>query len=218
MSVYDHAQHNPKAFFYNKPLTMEEYDATPYLSYPFKKHDYCLESDEANVIIVTSAEKAKKCQSKPVYITGMASRQCVSHAHYWANLDEVAADYVGQEIYKNAGVTPQDLDVASIYDCYSWVLLRQLESYGIVERAELGEFVAAGNLKNGGKLPTNLAGGMLSEGYTHGMNNVLEIVRQLRHEYTGSPRQVEDCKIGLCTGWAGPDIAGALILSNEGGI
>lgn len=217
VSLYEHAQKNPKAFFYNKPLTMEDYHETPYLSYPFKKHDFCLESDEANAIIVTSAKKAKGCSSTPVYITGMASRQCVSHAHYWANLDEVAADYVGREIYENAGITPEDLDVASIYDCYSWVLLRQLESYGIAKREELGDFVAAGNLKIGGKLPTNTAGGMLSEGYTHGMNNVLELVRQLRHEYKGTDRQVENCKTGLCTGWAGPDIAGALVLSNEGG-
>lgn len=213
-SFYEHAQRNPKAFFYNKPLSMEEYMETPYLSFPFKKHDYCLESDEANVIIVTSAERAQKCSSKPVYILGMSSRQCVSHAHYWTNLDEVASDYVGQEIYERAGVTPQDLDVASIYDCYSWVVLRQLEAYGIAKREELGEFVAAGNLKMGGKLPTNTAGGMLSEGYTHGMNNVLEIVRQLRHDYAGTDRQVEDCKVGLCTGWAGPDIAGAMILGN----
>ena len=55
---------------------------------------------------------------------------------------------------------------------------------------------------------------MLSEGYTHGMNNVLEIVRQVRHEYKGTDRQVENCEVGICTGWAGPDIAGAMILRN----
>lgn len=215
VSFYEHAQRNPKATFYGKPLTMEAYKETPYLSYPFTKHDYCLESDEANAIIVTSAKRAEEiCKSKPVYITGMAARQCVSRSHYWSNLDEVASDYVAKELYENAGITPDKLDVASIYDCYSWVVLRQLEAYGIATREELGEFVAAGNLKMGGKLPTNTAGGMLSEGYTHGMNNVLEIVRQLRHEYKGTDRQVEDCKTGLCTGWAGPDIAGALILSN----
>ncbi|OEC01412.1 thiolase [Lysinibacillus sphaericus] len=214
VSFYEHAQRNPKAFFYGKPLSMEEYLKTPHLSYPFTKHDFCLESDEANAIIVTSAEKAKDCKSKPVYIMGIEARRTVSHAHYWTNLDEVASDFVAPSLYKKAGVTPQDIQVASIYDCFSWVVLRQLEAYGFVARGEVGDFVASGNLKMGGKLPTNTAGGMLSEGYTHGMNNVLEIVRQIRHDYQGTDRQVKNCEIGICTGWSGPDIAGAMILRN----
>ncbi|WP_458352288.1 thiolase C-terminal domain-containing protein [Peribacillus frigoritolerans] len=214
LAFYEHAQRNSKAYFYGKPLTMEEYLKTPYLSYPFKKHDFCLESDEANAIIVTSAERAEGCKSRPVYIMGLSARQCVSHAHYWNDLTEVAADYVAPEVYKMAGVRPEDIDVASIYDCYSWVVLRQLEAYGFAPRGEVGDFVAEGNLRIGGKLPSNTAGGMLSEGYTHGMNNVLEIVRQVRHEYKGTDRQVENCEIGICTGWAGPDMAGAMILRN----
>ena len=214
VSLYEHAQRNPKAMLNGKPLTLEEYLETPYLSYPFTKHDFCLETDEANAIIVTSAENAKKCTSRPVYIKGLVARETHPHTHYWTDLDQVAADYVGEKIYESADITPEDLDVAAIYDCYSWVLLRQLEAYKIAPREKLGEFVAAGNLKIGGKLPTNTAGGMLSEGYTHGMNNVLEIVRQLRHEYEGTDRQVKDCEIGLCTGWLGPDAAGALVLNN----
>lgn len=212
-TFYDHAQLNPNAFFYGKPLTMEEYMQTAHLSSPFTKHDFCLESDEANAIIVTSAERAKDCKSKPVHIAGMAARQTVSHAHYWKNVDEVASDYVAPELYKAAGISPDEIDVASIYDCFSWVVLRQLEAYGLAPKGEIGDFVAAGNLRIGGKLPTNTAGGMLSEGYTHGMNNVLEIVRQLRHDYTGTARQVNNCEVGICTGWAGPDIAGAMILT-----
>ena len=144
----------------------------------------------------------------------MSARQCHPHVHYWNDIDQVASDYVAKELYENAGVTPDDIDVASIYDCFSWVVMRQLEAYGFAKRGEVGDFVAEGNLKIGGKLPTNTAGGMLSEGYTHGMNNAIEIVRQLRHDYEGTDRQVEDCKIGICTGWAGPDIAGAMILRN----
>ncbi|ARJ37562.1 thiolase [Sporosarcina ureae] len=214
LSFYEHAQRNPKAFLHGKPLTMENYLATPDISSPFNIHDSCLELDEGNAIIVTSAEKAKDCTSKPVYIMGMAARQCHPHAHYWNDIDQVASDYVAEELYENAGVTPDDIDVASIYDCFSWVVMRQLEAYGFAKRGEVGDFVAEGNLKIGGKLPTNTAGGMLSEGYTHGMNNAIEIVRQLRHDYEGTDRQVEDCKIGICTGWAGPDIAGAMILRN----
>src|SRR5690606_37071052 len=125
------------------------------------------ELDEGNAIIVTSADKAKDCTSKPVYIMGMSARQCHPHVHYWNDIDQVASDYVAKELYENAGVTPDDIDVASIYDCFSWVVMRQLEAYGFAKRGEVGDFVAEGNLKIGGKLPTNTAGGMLSEGYTH---------------------------------------------------
>ncbi|QNK86691.1 thiolase [Sporosarcina sp. resist] len=213
-SFYEHAQRNPKAFLRGKPLTMQQYLETPDISYPFNIHDSCLELDEANAIIVTSAERAKDCKSKPVYIMGMSARQCHPHAHYWSDLDQVASDYVAAELYKSAGVKPEDIQVASIYDCFSWVVLRQLEAYGLAPKGEIGNFVAEGNLRIGGKLPTNTAGGMLSEGYTHGMNNVLEIVRQLRHQYKGTDRQVKECEIGICTGWSGPDIAGAMILRN----
>ncbi|MBM7599970.1 acetyl-CoA acetyltransferase [Virgibacillus halotolerans] len=212
LSFYEHAQRNPKAFLHGKPLTMEKYLETPDISYPFNIHDSCVELDEANAIVVTSAERAKACKSKPVYIMGITPRQCHPNAHYWADLTKVASDYVGEELYKSAGVKPEDIQVASIYDCFSWVVLRQLEAYGLAPRGEVGDFAAEGNLRMGGSLPTNTAGGMLSEGYTHGMNNVLEIVRQLRHQYKETDRQVEDCEIGICTGWSGPDIAGAMIL------
>lgn len=214
VSFYEHAQRNPNAFLYGKPLTMEEYLSTPDISYPFNIHDSSLELDEANAIIVTSKEKAKTLKSKPVYIAGISIRQCHPHAHYWNDIDYVAADFVAEELYASVDIKPEDIDVAAIYDCFSWVVLRQLEAYRLAPKGEVGEFVKEGNLKMGGKLPTNTAGGMLAEGYTHGMNNVLEIVRQLRHEYAGTDRQVENCEIGICTGWAGPDIAGAMLLRN----
>lgn len=214
IDFYEHAQRNPNAFLQGKPLTMEAYLETPDISYPFNIHDSCLELDEANAIIVTSADRAKDCKSKPAYIMGIASRQAHSHAHYWSDLDQVASDYVAKDLYESAGVKPEDMDVAAIYDCFSWVVLRQLEAYGLAPRGEVGDFVADGNLKMTGKLPTNTAGGMLAEGYTHGMNNVIELVRQIRHEYEDTDRQVKDCEIGICTGWSGPDIAGAMILRN----
>lgn len=214
LSFYEHAQKNPRAFLNGKPLTMEKYLATPDISYPFNIHDSCLELDEANAIIVTSHDKAQHGKSRPVYIMGLESRQCHPHAHYWNDTSVVAADYVAEDLYRKAGIKPADIDVAAIYDCFSWVVLRQLEAYGLAPKGEVGDFVADGNLNINGLLPTNTAGGMLSEGYTHGMNNVLEITRQLRHGYEGTNRQVKNCEVGICTGWAGPDIAGALILRN----
>src|SRR5699024_6887300 len=132
---------------------------------------------------------------------GMDDRRCPSQAYYLVAVVQVACDYVAVSLYASAGLAPEDIDVAALYDCFSWVVLRQIEAYGFAPRGKAGEFVAEGNLKIDGKLPANTAGGMLAEGYTHGMNNVLELVRQLRHEYEGTERQVENCKTGICTGW-----------------
>src|SRR5699024_7777323 len=82
-SLYDNAQKNSRALLNGKPLTIEEYLETPYISYPFNIHDSSLELDEANVIIVTSSENAKKAKSKPVYIKGISTRQAHPHPHYW---------------------------------------------------------------------------------------------------------------------------------------
>ncbi|EQB36756.1 thiolase [Virgibacillus sp. CM-4] len=211
-SFYEHAQKNSRAFLNGKPLTMEKYLETPDISYPFNIHDSCVELDEANAVIVTSADRANDGNSKPIYIMGLSARQTHSHAHYWSDLTQVASDFVAPEVYQSAGVKPGDIDVAAIYDCFSWVVLRQLEAFGFAPRGEVGDFVADGNLRIDGKLPTNTAGGMLSEGYTHGMNNTIELVRQLRHQYKNTDRQVNDCEIGICTGWSGPDLAGAMVL------
>ncbi|CDQ40465.1 thiolase C-terminal domain-containing protein [Virgibacillus salexigens] len=211
-SFYEHAQKNSRAFLNGKPLTMEKYLETPDISYPFNIHDSCVELDEANAVIVTSADRANDGNSKPIYIMGLSARQTHSHAHYWSDLTQVASDFAAPEVYQSAGVKPGDIDVAAIYDCFSWVVLRQLEAFGFAPRGEVGDFVADGNLRIDGKLPTNTAGGMLSEGYTHGMNNTIELVRQLRHQYKNTDRQVNDCEIGICTGWSGPDLAGAMVL------
>src|SRR5690625_7796003 len=106
----------------------------------------------------------------------MSTRLCHPHAHYWSDIDQVASDYVATELYESAGVKPEDIHVASIYDCFSWVVLRQLEAYGFASRGEVGEFVAEGNLRIGGKLPTNTAGGLVAEGYTHGMKSAIATV------------------------------------------
>src|SRR5699024_4318091 len=156
-------------------------------------------------------------KSKPVYIKGISTTQAHPHPHYWSDLDQVAADYVAPEVYESAGVKPEDIDVAAINDCFSGVGLRQLLAYGLVIVEYSSAYLTEGNLKIDGEMPINTACGMLAEGYTHGMNNFIELVRQMRHDYKGTDRQVKDCEIGLCTGWAGPDIAGAVILTNQEG-
>jgi acetyl-CoA acetyltransferase len=124
----------------------------------------------------------------------------------------VGGRYAGKQVFGMAGIGPGDIDVAAMYDCFSWVVLSQLEAFGFVGRGEAGPFVAEGNLALGGQLPANTAGGMCCEGYTHGMNNVIELVRQLRHEYDGADRQVKECEVGFASGWDGPHAASAIVL------
>jgi acetyl-CoA acetyltransferase len=209
VTFYGHAQLNERAVMYGKPLTLEEYFASPYIAEPMRRHDYCLETDEANALIVARAE------GKQVRILG-AVPKLGSVPPYQYDADDPlrpAAASCARRLYAAAGVGPGEIDVAGVYDCFSWAALAQLEAYGFVPRKELGEFVKAGELRIGGKLPTNTAGGMLSEGYTHGMNNVLELVRQLRGDYAGTPRQVRDARIGLSSGWGGPAAASGVILA-----
>lgn len=212
-ALYDYAQMNPAAMMCGKPLTRQGYFESPYLAYPFRRHDYCLESDEANAFIVTTADIAADLPCKPVAIEAVVPRRGSADAFHYAlpKMTDVAGDKVAPELYARAGLGPASVNVAAIYDCFSWVIVRQLEAFGFTEAGASDAFVRSGALTRTGRLPTNTAGGQLAEGYTHGMNNVLEIIRQLRGEFRGTDRQVT-CDTGIVTGWGGPGMASAMLL------
>lgn len=213
-TFHEHAQRNPAAMLAGSTFTKDKYFEAPYITTPFRLFDYCLETDEANAIIVTSADRARDLRATPVYIAGAVGRNSVPHAYPFAQPDitDVGANYAAPQVYAQAGVGPDDIEVAAIYDCFSWVVLKQLESYGFVGRGEAGEFVAAGGLRMSGRLPSNTAGGMSAEGYTNGLNNVIELVRQIRRDYAGTDRQAPKTEVGLATGWNGPTCASAMVL------
>lgn len=214
LTLHEHAQRNPKAMLYGKELTREQYFASPYIATPFRIHDFCLETDEANAIIVTTADRARDCRKPPVYISGVSGRNSVPHSVQFAlpDITEVAAVYAAPQVFGMAGLGPQDIQVAAIYDCFSWVVLAQLEAYGFVSRGEVGPFVAEGNLRLEGRLPVNTAGGMSAEGYTNGMNNLIELVRQVRQDYDGTERQALRTEIGFVSGWNGPSCGSAMVV------
>jgi acetyl-CoA acetyltransferase len=108
-----------------------------------------------------------------------------------------------------AGITPKEVDVAEIYDCFTYSLLVQLEDFGFCPKGEGGPFVEGGRIELGGELPVNTHGGLLSEGYIHGMNHIPEAVSQLRGD--AGPRQVRDAEIALVTGY-GTSMGSALLL------
>ncbi len=189
----EHASRNPRAVMGQRPLTLEDHQASPMIADPHRLFDCCLESDGACAVVVTTAERARDAARKPVEV--LASEQGAPQGYAFgpftnANIpDELYATGAGEEmacrLYGKAGLGPRDVDVAQIYDHFTGAVLMQLEDYGFCKRGEGGPFVESGALAwKGGSLPTNTHGGSLSEAYIHGLNHVVEGVRALRGEST----------------------------------
>jgi acetyl-CoA acetyltransferase len=201
-----------------KPLTLDEYFAARMISDPFCLYDYTLESDGAVAAVITSAERARDLRHRPVYIMGSAhggmGRWGSAIFTYFQQPDEYFASSghrpVAKRMYEMAGVTPQDVDVALLYDHFSSMVILQLEDYGFCKIGEGGPFVAEGNIRwRGGSIPVNTHGGHLSEAYIIGMTHVREAVEQLRGV---AVNQVADAEIALVTGGpAGLPVSGTLL-------
>ncbi len=212
VAFYAHAQRNPRAVMYGRPLTMDAYFDTPYIATPLRLHDFCVETDEANALIVAPARNgAARTQAT---VRGVVPTVTTKPAFRYSAEDplRISAETSRDMLYGGAGITAADIDVAALYDCFSWVVLRQIEAFGFATRAGLGDFVNSGQLSFGGALPMNTAGGMLAEGYTHGMNNVIELVRQVRGDYGESERQVPGVTLGMASGWGGLGLSSGLAL------
>ena len=188
------------------PLTMNDYmNAKPIVA-PLALYDICLESDGACAVLITSAERAKDMKQKPVYIMGGAygggdhQGDDLFDAIRWDDHSNNYAKFIANDLWRSAGVGPKDIDVAEIYDCFTYSVIMQLEGLGFCKEGEGGPFAASGALKRDGALPTNTHGGLLSEAYIHGFNHVIEAVEQLRG--VSGARQIKDAEIALTTAGA----------------
>ena len=201
VTMRDHAQKNPQAVMHGKPMTLDDYLASPMLSDPYRFFDCCLETDGASAVIVTTAERARDLAAKPVSILGAACGQPYPADEITNRKDffRTGLTIAAPEAFGQSGVSPKDADFAMIYDCFTFELLQQLEEVGFCKRGEGGDFVSEGRIRLGGALPVNTHGGLLSEAHSLGMGHIVEAVKQLRGEATG--RQVKKAELGVVTGW-----------------
>ena len=198
LASYHHAQNNPRAVMYGRPLTEEKYDDSRWIVEPFHLFDCCLENDGAAAMIVVPAERAKDYAHKPTYLLG-----AVSGSHYRAGASvHNAPDYAtstfktcAPRLYDMAQVGPGDVDVLQCYENFTGGVLMSMVEHGFCEPDECNEFLVKENLvAPDGKLPTNTSGGNLAECYMHGLGLNIEAVRQIRGQ---SSNQVEDVDISM---------------------
>jgi acetyl-CoA acetyltransferase len=181
-----YALNNPAAWGYQRPMTLEDHQNSRWIAEPsMRLFDCCQETDGSVALIITSTERARDLTSVPVQIAAAAGaalfEQEIASDHYLPDLATMAGSVaLGNRLFGDFGFTRDDIDVAMIYDAFSPILLMQLEGLGFCGPGEAKDFIAEGNLGPDGKLPTNTNGGLIGEGYIHGLNLVLEAVRQLR--------------------------------------
>jgi acetyl-CoA acetyltransferase len=194
-----YAATNPNAHFYGRPITLEDHQASRWIAEPsIRLFDCCQETDGAVALVITAADRAADTQA-PVVIEVAAGaalfEQEVASDHYRADLSIMDGSVaLARQLFDASGVSRADIDVAMVYDAFSPILLMQLEALGFCGFGEAGDFIAEGNLAPKGALPCNTNGGLIGEGYIHGLNLTLEAVRQLRGD---AVNQLDDPRFAL---------------------
>jgi acetyl-CoA acetyltransferase len=182
-----YAATNPDAHFFGRPITLDEHQASRWIAEPcIRLFDCCQETDGAVALVITRRERALDSRAPVLVAAGATAavfEEEVASNHYRPDLAVMDSSVaLARQIFDGSGISRDDIDVAMIYDAFSPILFMQLEGLGFCGFGEAKDFVADGNLGPAGVLPCNTNGGLIGEGYIHGLNLTTEAVRQLRGE------------------------------------
>ncbi len=200
-----HAATNPAAFFYGKPITLEDHQQSRWIVEPLHLLDCCQESDGAQAIVVTSLERARDLPNPPAVIRaaaqGAGRDQHMMTSYYREEITGLPEmGLVAAQLWATAGIGPDDIQTAVIYDHFTPFVLPQLEEFGFCKPGEAKDFIKDGAIELGGRLPINTNGGQLGEAYIHGMNGIAEGVRQVRGTSVNQVPAVEHVLVTAGTG------------------
>jgi acetyl-CoA acetyltransferase len=214
LSARRHARNNAKAYFRDRPLTAEQYDEAPYIVSPFRLYDICLESDGAAAVLVEPAAAASYSGHPDVLVAGGGEGHADVPDDLVSRPDilELGLQKAARRVFGELGVGPADFDFAQIYDCFTFVVLRQLEALGFCGRGEASAYVQDVGIGPGSKVPVNTHGGLLAQAHIAGMNHVVEAVRQLRGD--AGPAQIPGARLGLVTNYGDMSDGSLLVLTS----
>jgi acetyl-CoA acetyltransferase len=216
LASYHHAQSNPRAVMYGRPLTPAAYDASRWIVEPFRLYDCCLENDGAAALILVSSERARDLRQPPAHVLGVAQgseHRNGARGHNAPLYASASFTTVAPHLYEMAGVAPKDVHVVQSYENFTGGVLMSLVEHGFFAAEEANDFLVLENLiAPHGRLPLNTSGGNLAECYMHGLELQIEAVRQLRGQSTS---QVADARVALVI--SGPMVTpvSSLILGSE---
>jgi len=215
VSARDFASTNPAAWFFEKPITLEDHQSSRMIADPLRLLDCCQESDGAVAFVLVGAERARDLKHMPANVVaaaqGMGAR-VVNMASPYDGLSRARGTaIVAEQLWARSGLTTDDIDTAVLYDHFSFAVLMQLEALGFCGAGEAPAFVADGRINRGGAMPVNTHGGQVGEAYLHGFNGIAEAVRQVRGS---AVNQVADATHVLVTSGSHVPTSG-LILSRE---
>ncbi len=216
LASYHHAQQNPRAVMYGRPLTEAAYDASRWIVEPFRLYDCCMENDGAAALVLVSAARARDLRQRPAYLLGVAQGSEYRNAARGHNAPTYATSSfttVAPRLYAMAGVGPKDVHVVQSYENFTGGVLMSLVEHGFFAPEETNEFLTLENLiAPKGRLPLNTSGGNLAECYMHGLELQIEAVRQLRGQSTNP---VPDARVAMVI--SGPMVTpvSSMILGTE---